>query len=165
MDIFDLSRYEYFNKDYKYLLVAIDVFLVPLINKDGHSVKEAFIKMTKFEKPRCIISDHDSALSNEFMKYLDHLQIPLHVNALGDHHALGIIDNFARRILKKKPLTAMFLKNNNTRWIHVIDNIIAHYNKSKHESLNGLSPNEASKKDHRAEILDINIEKECTIIW
>ena len=63
--------------------------------------------MTKCVKPRCIISDHDPAfLSNEFSSYLDKLQIPLNVNALGDHHVLGIIDKFAKRI--KTILTAMF---------------------------------------------------------
>ena len=86
--------------------------------------------MNKFTKPRCIISDHDAAfLSNEFSSYLDKLQIPLNVNALGDHHVLGIIDNFAKRI--KTILTAMFLKNNNTRWFHVLENIINHYNRSE----------------------------------
>ena len=150
MDIFDLSRYKYCNKDNRYILAAIDVFsrkafAIPLISKDGNTVKEAFIKMTKFVKPRCIISDHDPAfLSNEFSSYLDKLQIHLNVNALGDHHVLGIIDNFAKRI--KTILTAMFLKNNNTRWIHVLDKIVAHYDRSENEALNGLSPDEACRQ-------------------
>ena len=66
MDIFDLSRYKYVNKDNRNILAAIDVcsrkaFAIPLIINDGHTFKEAFIKMTKFTKPRCIISDHDAA--------------------------------------------------------------------------------------------------------
>jgi hypothetical protein len=65
-------------------------------------------------KPRSILSDHDSSfLSKEFTEHLDKLQIPLNVNAISDHHALGIIDNFAKRI--KTILTAMFLKNKNTK--------------------------------------------------
>ena len=73
--------------------------------------------MTKFEKPRCIISDYVSAfLGSEFSTYVDNLQLPLNVHALGDRHALGIIDNFAKRI--KTAFGAMFLKNNNTRWIN-----------------------------------------------
>ena len=34
-------------------------------------------------------------LGNEFSEYLHEKQIPLNANALGDHHASGIIDNFA----------------------------------------------------------------------
>ena len=45
-------------------------------------------------------------LSKDFTEHLDKLQIPLNVNAISDHHALGIIDNFAKRI--KTILTAMF---------------------------------------------------------
>ena len=101
MDILDLSRYKYFNKENRYILAAIDVvsrkaFAVPLINKDGNTVKAPFIKVTKFVKPRCMIADHDAAfLSKEFSSYLDKLQIPLNVIALGDHRVLSIIDNFA----------------------------------------------------------------------
>ena len=114
--------------------------------------------MTKFEKPRCIISDHDSAfLGNEFSTYLDKLQLPLNVNALGDHHALGIIDNFAKRI--KTVFTAMFLKNNSTRWIDSLNNFIAHYNKTENEALEGLSPDQACKKANQPQVLNININK------
>ena len=70
-----------FNRDYRYVLIEIVVFsrkafAQPLINKDGNSIKDAFIHMTK--KPSCIISDHDSGfLSEEFSAYLDPLHIPL----------------------------------------------------------------------------------------
>ena len=160
---FDLYRYRHFNRDYKYLLVAVDVFsrrafAQPLLNNDSNTVKEAFMKMTRTTKPRSIISDHEAAfLSNEFSNYLDKLQIPLNINALGDHHALGIIDNFAKRI--KTILTAMFLKNDNTNWIKYIDNIIQHYNRSSHEALNGLSPNDATQEANKAKILEINVNK------
>ena len=65
LDIFDLARYQYFNKDYKYLLVGIDVFsrkayAEPMINRDGVSVREAFIKMTKIVQPKTIMSDNES---------------------------------------------------------------------------------------------------------
>ena len=53
----------------------------------------------------------------------------------------------------------MFLKNNNTRWFHVLDNIIAHYNRSENEALNGLSPDEACKEASKPQVLDIILEK------
>ena len=64
LDILDLARYQYFGKDYKYLLVGIDVFsrkeyAQPMINKYGGSVREALIKMTKIVQPMTIMSDHE----------------------------------------------------------------------------------------------------------
>jgi hypothetical protein len=42
-----------------------------MINRDGGSVKEAFIKMAKSVQPKTIMSDHESAfLGNEFSEYL-----------------------------------------------------------------------------------------------
>ena len=128
MDIFDLSRYQYFNDYNRYLLVAIDVFsrkafVAPMKEKTPNEVKQAFDKLIKDVKPRTILSDHDGSLSKDFTEHLDKLQIPLNVNAISDHHALGIIDNFAKR--SKTILTAMFLKNKNTKWIHEINRIVS----------------------------------------
>ncbi len=51
MDIFDLSRYQRYNKEYKYLLVAVDVFsrkafVEPMKNRNTPAVLEAFEEMT-----------------------------------------------------------------------------------------------------------------------
>ena len=72
---------------------------------------------------------------------------------IGDHHVLGIINNFAGRI--NRTLTVFFLDNNSTRWINYMGAIINHYNGSPHEALNGISPNEATKKSNESMILDI----------
>ena len=80
LDIFDLARYQYFNKDYTSLWVGIDVFsrkayAEPMINTDGGSVREAFINMTKIVQPKAIMSDHEPAfLGNEFSEYLHEKQ-------------------------------------------------------------------------------------------
>ena len=70
LDIFDLARYQYFNKDHTYLLVGIDVFnrqayAEPMINKGGGSVREAFIKMTKIVQPKTIMPDDESSFFRE----------------------------------------------------------------------------------------------------
>ena len=163
MDIFDLSRYQYFNDYNRYLLVAIDVFsrkafVAPMKEKTPHGVQQAFDKLIQNVKPRSILSDHDSSfLSKDFTEHLNKLQIPLNVNAISDHHALGIIDNFAKRI--KTILTAMFLKNKHTKWIHEINRIVSQYNTMSNGGLEGLSPNEASKDENKEKILNLNIDK------
>ena len=60
LDIFDLARYQYFSKDYTYLLVGFDfvsrkAYAEPMINRDGVSVREAFISMTKIVQPKTIM--------------------------------------------------------------------------------------------------------------
>ena len=125
MDIFDLSRYQYFNDYNRYLLVAIDVlsrkaFVAPMKEKTPNDVKQAFDKLIQHVKPRSILSDHDSSfLSKDFTEHLDKLQIPLNVNAISYHHALGIIDNFAKRI--KTKLTAMFLNKIQNGYIKLVE--------------------------------------------
>ena len=67
------------------------------------------------------------------------------------------MDNCYKRI--QTILTAMFLRNNNTRWNHVLDNILTHYIRSENEALNGLSPDEACREANKPQVLDINLEK------
>ncbi len=128
-------------------------------NKDDITVKQSISNIDKEANPRCILSDHDSEFRGKVViSYLDCLQIPLNINALEDHHALGIIGNFAKRI--KTILTALFFKHNHTHWINSINNIVQHYNRSARSSWNNLSPNGASKDANARTILDINIYKE-----
>ena len=63
----------------------------PLNNGDGSSMKHVFINMAKQATPRCIISDSDSGCLSKELWAMPTFQLPLHVDALGDHHALGII--------------------------------------------------------------------------
>ena len=71
----------------------------PHLNKIPIEVRRGFDILIKDVKPRSILSDHEgSFVSKEFSTYLDKLQIPLSVYAVSDHHALGIIASFARRI-------------------------------------------------------------------
>ena len=49
-----------------------------MINRDGVSVREAFIKMAKIVQPKTIMSDDETAfLGNDFSEYLHEKQIPL----------------------------------------------------------------------------------------
>ena len=166
MDIFDLSRYMYSNKYFRYLLCCVDVFtrkvyVEALKEKDSEACAKAFEKIVKSNgvKPRSILSDHDAAFLREpFQKILTKEGIALNLNALNDHHALGIIDNFARRF--KMILTTTFLKNHTTKWLDRYQNIITIYNNTKHSSLKDKTPNEATKPGNHEEILKLNLEKQ-----
>jgi len=165
MDIFDLSRYYKDNDGYRYLLVCIDIFsrkayVKPLKSKQPLDVEPAFmdIILKNQVKPRCIVSDREGAfLSKTFEKRMRMNNIILNINALGDHRALGIIDNFAKRI--KTILSKMFLEYKNTVWLKDINRIVSKYNDTEHEALEGLSPNEATKPENIEKIHKLNLDK------
>ena len=184
MDLFDLQRFRKSNiinkKTYLYIYVVIDVFsryvyAEPLENKTDTVVLEAFEKLynkimdkqkplkimkqkTKSYAIHQIISDNEGSFqSNIFEKYLIEKNIILTMNASNDHHVLGIIDNFAKRL--KTILKKTFLFNNSTNWINVLDNIIKIYNNTPHSALNGLSPEQAMKPENYISIQQINMNK------
>ena len=70
-------------------------------NKDSENCAEAFediFKSNNNKAPRSMISDQDRAfIQGAFQKMVDKYDIALNMNALKDHRALGIIDNFAKR--------------------------------------------------------------------
>ena len=181
-DIFDLSRYKAKNDDYRYLMACIDVFtrmawVEPMKNKDSDNCATAFEAILGRCKgiPRSMISDQDRAFGQgPFQKLIDSKEIALTTNALKDHKALGIIDNFAKRI--KDVLTKTFLRSKDVRWLDSIQEIINRYNKSTTAALNvvsnvdeskqgeeakhkELSPNEANAAGNYESVLDLNNQK------
>lgn len=166
MDIFDLSKYMKQNKDHRYILCCIDVFTrkayaMPMLYKDSDSVTKAFARILAFNKvqPRSILGDNDAAFQNMiFQKFLEMKEIAINYNALHDHHVLGIIDNFARRL--KTILTITFLKEHSTNWLDVLQKILDYYNKSQHSAINDIKPDEATKPENKETIVKLNVEKQ-----
>ena len=137
------------NDKFRYLLACVDVFtrkayLEEMLNKDAIDVKKAFqiIVGRAKVKPNSLLSDQDGAfLGGEFGTYINKEQIILNTNALRDHHALGIIDNFAFRI--KNILTKGFLNDKSVEWRTKIQGIVDNYNKDETSALGGIAPDKA----------------------
>ena len=184
LDIFDMGRYKEDNIDegitYPYMLVLIDVFsryayALPLQDKSQDVVLDTFKKLvdkvmqkqtpnkkikekTKSHSIHLILSDNEGSFqSNIFEKYLDDNSMVLTPNAKQDHRALGIIDNFAKRI--KTILTKTFLVSKNQRWVNKIQRIIDIYNNTPHIALDGLTPQQALNPQNFNKIVKINIRK------
>lgn len=161
MDIFDISKYSSSNKNYKYLLVLIDVFTRkvfarPLKNKNTDDVINELLYIFKSYIPSVITSDSDKAfISLEMENFLNKNNI-FHdvVIARNDHKALGIIDRFALNI--KTTLSKLFLRNKNIKWLDYIDDIIENYNNTPHSSIEDLTPNDATNEKYQADIAIIN---------
>jgi len=120
--------------------------------------------LTKENQPRSILIDNDAGfLSTDgrtgetFAKLLETRGIALQTNALKDHTALGIIDNFAKRL--KTILAATALKQNSVRWIDQVDGILKRYNDMPNSAIADKTPNEANEKKDYQEVLDLNVEK------
>jgi hypothetical protein len=130
--------------------------------KDIESTSKALEDVLGYNetKPYLIMSDNDSSFTGlKFQKVLTKYDIHHDPNAVGDHNALGIIDNFAKRI--KRIITAYFLQTKKKNWIDVIQKIVATYNVSPHSSLGGFTPTEIMNADPDLNqfIVDVNYYK------
>jgi hypothetical protein len=164
-DIFDLTRYEKKNDGYKYLLACVDVFtrkayVEPMKEKNAQACTEALKTVLDRSgvKPKAMFSDIDGAFVKQpFPKFAKDNQITLNTNAHSDHRALGIIDNFAKRI--KQTLTRRFGDQGSVKWTPIIQEVVSNYNKMDAQALDGIAPNEATEEKNQSKILVQNIEK------
>ena len=166
IDIFNLQKYSYDNKGYEYILAVVDVFsrrawAVATKNKEAETITKALqtiINENEGNPPRVITGDNDSVYtSTTFQNLLDKYKIVLDLNVLNDHKALGIIDNFARRI--KTFFTLKFLRTKSKNWINLLSDFIKNYNNSEHKTLDYLTPNEAIQPENQMKIEQMNLIK------
>jgi hypothetical protein len=168
MDIYVMAKYVTGNKGYKYILCMIDVFTrkvwaYKMKKKDNDNVQASFKKFMsdsniKEYTPTILMSDNDSTFINKsFQQILEQNQIIHQPNILDDHHALGLIDRFARTL--KMILTRLFLQTKKTNWIDYLDEIIKNYNNNGHSAIDYIPPNEAFLQKHFKTIYNINHEK------
>jgi hypothetical protein len=168
MDIYVMAKYVKGNKGYKYILCMIDVFTrkvwaYKMKKKDNKNVQDSFKQFLSDSKikiytPTILMSDNDSTFINKsFHEILEKNQIIHQPNILDDHHALGLIDRFARTL--KMILTRLILQTKSTNWINYLDEIIKNYNNNGHSAIDYISPNEAFLKKNFEKIYNINYEK------
>jgi len=166
MDLYDLSKYYKSNKPYKYILAVVDVFTryaycQPVESKTNDDVLHAFkVIISKRAKaiPNVITSDSDSTfLSNEFQEFLKKLNIIMNPVILKDHHALGIIDRFARTL--KTILSKHYIRNKNTSWTDKLQTIVDNYNHTQHDGILNLTPTEACLEENNMILFKYNAMK------
>ena len=165
IDIYDLSKYHTENGNMKYIFAVIDVYsrkayAEPMMFKDGDSCAGALqsIIMEHKVSPHVLLSDSDAAyFSKSFTEVLDKHKIILNNVIVDDHHAMGIIDNFARRITLI--FEKFFIKNKNHKWVQKLQSVISTYNSTAHSSIANLTPNDAGKDEHKELIVKLNQTK------
>jgi hypothetical protein len=168
MDIFDMHNFARTNKGYKYILCIIDVFTrkvwaYKMIKKDNENVQASFgtfLRNSTVQKhtPTILMSDNDGTFTNDTFQFiLEKNKIIHQPNIIDDHHALGLIDRFARTI--KTIFTRLFVQTNSANWIDHIDEIVKNYNNSGHTAIDNIKPNEAFLEKNFKKIYNINYEK------
>jgi hypothetical protein len=168
MDIFDMQNFTRSNKGYKYILCIIDVFTrkvwtYKMTNKDNKNVQESFKDFLlksgiQNNTPSILMSDNDGTFTNDTFQFiLEKNKIIHQPNIIDDHHALGLIDRFARTI--KTIFTRLFVQTKSTNWIDHIDKIVANYNNNGHTAIDNIKPNDAFLKKKFKKIYNINYEK------
>ena len=164
LDIFDLSKFAKFNSNYHYILCSIDVFTrkaycQAMKNKDAPDCLKAFESMiSSGNVPHSLFSDNDSAfLSNSFSSMLDKKKIAFNVNTINDHHSLGIIDSFAKRL--KLIISKTMIKNKDKNWVNHLQPIITKYNNQKLPALKDIKPSQVTESKNNQIVYDINVAK------
>jgi hypothetical protein len=138
-------------KNYKYVLCAIDAFtrkvwLEAMKTKSSEASAVAFQEILERAnaKPRSITTDNDSGFlkgdaqggaadENTFEQLLERKGIQISTNAMRDHHALGIIDRFARTF--KEALTQSMLRDKTSDWTQFVQEIQDNYNDTRHMAI------------------------------
>ena len=156
MDLMDQKKYYRQNKNFKYILVVLDIFsrfawARPLKTKTGlevaNAMRDIFAKSKR--KPSYIWSDQGKEFLNHLMirGLLREKDITLYYS-FNDPKA-SIAERFIRTLRRKFELH--YVVTQQTVWYNVLQDFIDEYNSEKHKSIK-MSPNQALKPENYAAV-------------
>ena len=141
---------KYGNQNYRYILMVIDTFSKKgyarkLKSKTGPEVAGAMRSIIKEAgaAPRNIQSDEGKEYYNKHFKQLMKEHDINHYHTFSDKKA-AIVERWNRTI--KTRMWKKFTERNSTKWIDILDDIIADYNNAKHSTIK-MAPNAVGKDD------------------
>ena len=106
------------------------------------------------------MSDNDSSFKGEqFQSLLRKYNIAHDMNIVGDHHALGIVDRFARTI--KTVFTKIFLRNKKNNRVDYLDKVVDQYNSSPHSGIYDIKPDDADVDENVTLLAELNAKKQA----
>jgi hypothetical protein len=152
-DLMDMKKFSKENNGYKYLLNVIDTFskfvwALPIKNKDGVTVSEAFEKIIekaqswKHKAPNLLHTDKGTEFENKHFKtILNNFNIKMYLTQNLEKSA--IVERFNRTLNNK--LKIQFEVRNNNKWVDILQDLLDEYNfNDKHRSI-GMTPSEVNK--------------------
>ena len=155
VDLADMQQYSKQNKHYKYLLAVIDVFskygwLIPLKNKKGETVSEAFKTLFKERKPLFIWSDKGSEFYNRQVKeLLKENNIKLY--STENEEKSSVVERWIGTM--KQKMFKYFTAHETTKYYDILDQLVTDYNNTVHSSIK-MTPVEASKLENESTVYE-----------
>ena len=137
-DLVEMQQFSKWNKGYRYLLMVLDVFskygwIVPLKDKKGETVAEAFKKIFKEgRKPQYLWTDKGKEYYNKHVKeLLDKNKITLY--STENEEKSSVCERWNRTI--KTQMWKQFTIQGNTMYLDMLPKILKQYNNTKHSSI------------------------------
>jgi Integrase core domain/Chromo (CHRromatin Organisation MOdifier) domain len=138
IDLVDLSAISNYNDNYRYLLTRIDVFsrqadALPLKNKTGKTLTEAFAKLITFKKPNLLQSDKGSEfLNSTFQTFLKEHDIRFYTSE-NDDIKCALVERWHRTL--KTKMWKYFTHRSTQRYLDVLQDLVKSYNDTWHSSI------------------------------
>ena len=155
MDLMVVEKYSKQNKNYKYILVVLDIFSRfawgrPLKSKTGREVTDALSDIfTKCDrKPSRIWSDDGTEFFNSQVQGLLRKNGITLYSTFNEPKA-SIAERFIRTLRRKMEMH--YIITQSTVWYNVLQNMIDEYNSDFHRSI-GMSPNEAIEMENFSKV-------------
>ena len=147
-DLVDITKLANQNNGIKFLLTCIDVFskfawVLPLKNKSGKSITEAFKEILETRQPTKIQTDKGKEfLNSEFLNYLKSKKIKLYT--LDSELKACIVERFNRTL--KEKMWRYFTHVGNKKYSEILPDLVDSYNNSYHRTI-GMKPTAVNKKN------------------
>lgn len=150
-DLVEMQEFSKANKGYRYILTIIDVFSkyawgLPLKNKSGKELTEAFANLLKSRRPAAIRTDMGKEFVNaQVQKLLSNYGIRFYTSSNRDIKC-AVIERFNRTL--KSKMFKYFTAKGTRRYFDMLPSLIQGYNNSHHRAIK-MSPaavNEANKQ-------------------
>jgi hypothetical protein len=164
-DLVDMSSMSKENKGIKFLLAVIDIFskfgwMIPLKNKSGISVSEAFEKIFRGEaspheamssrKPKLLWVDKGKEFYNKNMKTLLK-ENEIEIYSTENEEKSCVVERWNGTM--KQKMFKYFTANDTNKYYDVLDELVNVYNNTKHSSIK-MTPVEASNKENESSIYE-----------
>ena len=142
-DLIDLKKLKKYNNGFQYIINIIDLYSryawsIPIKNKTGKSIVEAFDSLSESKKPKKLWVDNGTEFYNKiFKKWLNDNNIEMYSTF---NEGKAVLTERFNRTLKNK-MFKYFTANGTYKYIDILSSLINEYNNKKHSSTK-LSPNE-----------------------
>jgi len=145
-DLVDLQEFSKQNNGFKYLLTVIDVFsryayVIPLKNKTGKAITDAFKHLFKLQVPSKIQTDRGKEFVNkDFLNFISKYGVEL-FHSQNQEIKCALVERYNRTL--KSKMFKYFTSKGKRKYIDVLQKFVQSYNNTRHRSI-GMKPSEVS---------------------